>query len=561
MPTDFKESLPEAWVRRPEARQPSLSRLTKSEPCGGLALMHCRSYSRLAGCSLSLVAMWVAVWLLPVAGVRADVRLPGVFSDHMVLQQGMPLKVWGWADPGEAVSVQFRKQRVATTADSVGRWTLTLRPERAGGPDALAVTGKQRIEITDVLVGEVWICSGQSNMEWPLHRSFEPQADIASSQNPRIRLFTVPKQKALAPAEDVPSRWAQCSPDTVPSFSAVGYYFGRALERARQVPVGLINTSWGGSPAEVWMSQTALESDQGYRRDILDAYATAKESFDQALARWDKEKAEAEKAGQKFEKGRPREPWRPAELYNGMIAPLIPYGIRGAIWYQGESNAGQAWQYRTLFADMIRNWRRDWGQGDFTFLAVQLAPWDRNQKRTLEQITATPVESDWAELREAQSHVAKTLRRVGVAVITDVGDKDDIHPTKKVPVGERLALAARVIAYREKIDGLSPVCKGARFSGGQAVVKFDRVNGGLEARDGDLTGFAIAGSDRRFVWAKAEIKGRNKVVVSSPSVPQPVAVRYGWADYPVVNLFSRSGLPASPFRTDDFPMLTAPKQP
>ncbi|HRZ37161.1 MAG TPA: sialate O-acetylesterase, partial [Candidatus Paceibacterota bacterium] len=250
-----------------------------------------------------------------------------------------------------------------------------------------------------------------------------------------------------------------------------------------------------------------------------------------------------------------------AELYNGMIAPLVPYGIRGAIWYQGESNAGRAWQYRTLFADMIRNWRRDWGQGDFTFLAVQLAPWDRNKKRTLEAIAAEPVESDWAELREAQMHVAKTLRKVGVAVITDVGDKDDIHPTRKVPVGERLALAARAIAYHERIDGLSPVYKSARFSGGRAVVKFDSVGGGLEARGGELTGFAIAGPDRRFVWAKAEIQGRNKVVVSSPSVPQPTAVRYGWADYPVVNLFSQCGLPASPFRTDDFPMLTAPKTP
>ncbi len=511
--------------------------------------------------SVTLLALVAALWLLSLSGLRADVRLPGLFSDNMVLQQGRPLNIWGWADPQEAVSVQFRKQTVKTTADADGRWAVTLRPERAGGPDAMVVTGKQRVEIGNVLVGEVWICSGQSNMEWPLHRSFEPQADIASADNPRIRLFTVPKKKALEPVDDVPAKWALCSPATVPNFSAVGYYFGRALERSRQVPVGLINTSWGGSPAEVWMSQAALEADAGYQRDILNAYTAQKRNYDQALARWEQEKAEADKAGQKFEKGRPGEPWRPAELYNGMIAPLVPYGIRGAIWYQGESNAGRAWQYRTLFADMIRNWRRDWGQGDFTFLAVQLAPWDRNKKRTLETIAAEPVESDWAELREAQMHVAKTLRKVGVAVITDVGDKDDIHPTKKVPVGERLALAARAIAYREKIDGLSPVYKNARFSGGRAVVKFNSVGGGLEARDGDLTGFAIAGPDRRFVWAKAEIQGRNKVVVSSPSVPQPTAVRYGWADYPVVNLFSQCGLPASPFRTDNFPMLTAPKTP
>jgi len=214
-----------------------------------------------------------------------------------------------------------------------------------------------------------------------------------------------------------------------------------------------------------------------------------------------------------------------------------------------------------LFADMIRDWRRAWGQGDFTFLAVQLAPWDRNKKRTIEQITAEPVESDWAELREAQNLVSRHLPQVGVAVITDLGDKDDIHPVKKAPVGERLAAAARVIAYREKLAGLSPVYKSVRFSGDRATVTFDRVGPGLEARGGELTGFAVAGTDRRFVWARAEIKGRNQVVVSSPAVPVPVAVRYGWADYPVVNLFSRSGLPASPFRTDDFPMVTAPKQP
>jgi sialate O-acetylesterase len=398
-------------------------------------------------------------------------------------------------------------------------------------------------------------------MEWSLERSFQPQADIAAAENPQIRLFTVPKKKALAPLNDVTAKWELCAPMTVPRFSAVAYYFGRSLQRARQVPVGLIHTSWGGSPAEVWMSETALSANESYQRDILGAYATAKKNYDQTLAQWEKDKAEAEKSGKKFEKGRPGEPWRPTELYNGMIAPLLPYAICGAIWYQGESNAGRAWQYRTLFADMIRNWRQDWGQGDFTFLAVQLAPWDRNKKRPLEQITAEPVESDWAELREAQGLVSQQLPKVGVAVITDVGDKDDIHPTKKEPVGERLALAARVIAYREKTAGLSPVYKRARFSGARATVTFDRVGQGLEARGGDLTGFAVAGPDHRFVWAKAEIKGRNQVVVSCPSVPEPVAVRYGWADYPVVNLFSKSGLPVSPFRTDDFPMVSAPKKP
>jgi len=504
-----------------------------------------------------VIALWLALaaqWVL-----NADVRLPAVFSDHMVLQQGIPVTVWGWADNGERVTVEFRNQKVATVAAD-GKWRVRLKPLRAGGPDRFTVTGKNQITLEDVLVGEVWVCSGQSNMEWPLRAAYNSKPDIDSSENPNLRLFTVPKVRALAPMDDVNSRWQKYGPDTVPGFSAVAYYFGRALQRDRGVPVGLIHTSWGGSPAEVWMSYDVLANDPEWKRDILGSYEVTRRNYEKALAQWQKEKAEAEAAGKKFEKGRPWEPWRPTELYNGMIAPLIPYAIRGAIWYQGESNAGRAFQYRRLFADMIRNWRRDWGQGDFTFLAVQLAPWDKNRKRPISEITAAPTESDWAELREAQCIVAETLPKVGLAVITDVGDKDDIHPTKKVPVGERLALAARVIAYRERINGLSPAYDSVQFQGGKAVVKFKRVGSGLEARGGELTGFAIAGPDRKFVWAKAEIVGPDKVVVSSPEVPNPVAVRYGWADYPVVNLWSKDGLPASPFRTDDFPMVTAPKK-
>jgi sialate O-acetylesterase len=242
-----------------------------------------------------------------------------------------------------------------------------------------------------------------------------------------------------------------------------------------------------------------------------------------------------------------------------MIAPLLPYAIRGAIWYQGESNAGRADQYRRLFADMIRNWRQDWGQGNFTFLAVQLAPWDKNRKRTLEQITEKPEDSDWAELREAQGLATEVLPKVGIAVITDVGDKDDIHSTKKAPVGARLALAARGIAYGEKIEFSGPLYKSMKVKGDQAILSFDHAKSGLEARGGELTGFAICGEDRKFVWAKAGIEG-SKVVVSSPAVAKPVAVRYGWSDNPVVNLWNKAGLPASPFRTDDFPMITAVKK-
>jgi sialate O-acetylesterase len=299
------------------------------------------------------------------------------------------------------------------------------------------------------------------------------------------------------------------------------------------------------------MSREALEMRPRFQSEILDSYTDAMNKHREATLAFEIEKAEAAKAGQKFEKRGPWQPWKPSELYQGMIAPLLPYAIKGAIWYQGESNAGRAEQYRTLFADMIRNWRRDWGQGDFTFLAVQLAPFMAVKEQ--------PQESGWAELREAQWLATQTLPNVGMAVITDVGDPKDIHPTKKEPVGERLALAARAIAYGEKIEHSGPIYRTMKVEDGKIVLNFDHVGKGLEARGAELTGFAICGADRKFVWAKAEIVGKN-VVVSSPEVANPVAVRYGWADCPVVNFWNQDGLPASPFRTDDFPMTTAGKK-
>lgn len=486
----------------------------------------------------------------------AQLKVAALFSDNMVLQQGMPVAVWGWANDGDVVTVKFRGQSVAAkTRDS--KWMVKLRALKLGEPETLSIaTAQQTITFTNVLVGEVWVCSGQSNMEWPLNRSFEPQADIAASAHPKIRLFTVPKLKANTPVADVKGTWVECNPQTTPGFSAVAYYFGRELQKARNVPVGLIHTSWGGSPAEVWMSEPFLAAKPEYQRDILEKYQADFRNYQTALEKFNQETDELKKQGQSQSKKAPGAPyWKPTELYNGMIAPLLPYAIRGAIWYQGESNAGRAEQYRRLFPDMIRNWRQDWGQGNFTFLAVQLAPWDKNKKRSLEQITEKPEDSDWAELREAQGLATKTLTKVGMAVITDVGDKDDIHPTKKAPVGARLALAARGIAYGEKIEFSGPLFKSMRVKGNQAIISFNHAKSGLEARGGELTGFAVCGEDRKFVWAKAEIEG-SKVIVSSPAVAKPVAVRYGWSDHPVVNLWNKDGLPASPFRTDDFPMIT-----
>jgi len=500
----------------------------------------------------------LAAALFSAAAVFADVKLPAVFSDHMVLQREKPIAVWGWAEDGEKVTVQLGKDEVSTEAKN-GKWKVLLSPLKAGGPHKLKVQGKNQVEFNDVLVGEVWLASGQSNMEWPLKLSFEPQEAIAKSANDKIRLLTVPKLKANEPAQDIKAQWVECSPTTVSNFSAVAYFFGRDLQKALGVPVGLVHTSWGGSPAEGWMREEVMAENQLYKAEVLDSYVDQAKSAQAAIEKWEAEKTDLEKEGKKITRNRPVMPfWKPAELYNGMIAPLIPYTIRGAIWYQGESNAGRAWQYRNLFADMIANWRNDFGQGDFPFLLVQLAPWDKNKKRDISEIAKEPVESDWAELREAQLWSTKVLPNVGMAVITDVGDKDDIHPTKKEPVGARLALAARTIAHGEKITAAGPTYRDITIEGDKAILSFDDIGRGLEARGGDLKGFAIAGADRKFVWATAEIKG-DRVIVSNPNVPNPVAVRYGWADYPVVNLFNKNGIPATPFRTDSFPMTTGPK--
>jgi sialate O-acetylesterase len=491
---------------------------------------------------------------------QAEVRLHNLFTDHMVLQQGTSVPVWGWADDGEKITVEFAGKKASTTAKN-GKWMVRLKNLQPGRPDTLKVFGSQNgktttIQRSDVVVGEVWIASGQSNMEWALRQSFNSTNDITNSANHNIRLFTVPKLKLNEPTNNVNGSWKVCGPDSVPGFSAVAYYFARDLQKELDVPVGVIHTSWGGSPAEVWIREEVMAEDKEYKRDILDAYAPQLPKLTNAIVQWEKRKEAAKTSGTNFTERMPSL-WKPAELYNGMIANVIPYAIHGAIWYQGESNAGRAWQYRRLFADMIENWRNDWDR-DFTFLEVQLAPWDKNKQRSLEQITKTPGDSDWAELREAQLLTTKKLKKVGMAVITDVGDKDDIHPTKKEPVGARLALLARKITYGEKIVADGPTYKRASFKNGKAVLSFDNLDGGLDAKGGELTGFAIAGDDKKFVWAKAVIED-DKIVVSSPEVSAPAAVRYGWSDFPVVNLFNKAGLPATPFRTDDWPMVTAPK--
>jgi sialate O-acetylesterase len=429
----------------------------------------------------------------------AEVKLHGLFTEGMVLQQGAKVPVWGTADADEKVTVSIQGQEVSTTAKD-GKWRVNLKNLKAGGPFEMTVKGSNTIEFKDVLVGEVWVCSGQSNMEWPVSLSRNPKETIAESKNPNIRLFFTPK----TPNNDAPqtelgkwkgsTTWLECGPKTVPNFSAVGYFFGRDLQKARNVPVGLIQSAWGGTPAEAWTSKAVLESDPAL----------------------------------KGMKG--------SNLYNGMIRPLIPYAIKGVIWYQGESNAGQANRYRALFSAMIKNWRDDWKQGNFAFLFVQLAPWEPGGK-------------NWPELCEAQLQTAQTVANTAMVVITDVGDRTDIHPKDKDPVGARLALCAQAIAYEEKITYSGPEYSGMKVEDNKVILSFKHIGKGLVAKGGPLTGFTIAGADKSFIKAEATIQ-EDTVVVTSPMVDRPMAVRYGWASFPVVNLWNRDGLPATPFRTD-----------
>lgn len=507
---------------------------------------------------------------------RADVAPASIFTDHAVLQRDRPIIIWGTAEPGEQVRASLSNDSRAsgsTQAAADGRFKLEIPPQPAGGPYTLTIQGKNKVELRDVLIGEVWICSGQSNMEWPLRSSFAPEKAIAEAANPKLRLFTVTRSTALEPQRSVKGSWQECTPQSVESFTAVGYYFGRDLQKALGVPVGLIHTSWGGTPAQAWASKGSLNSEPKLRyyheqlekslspqaRDAAkSAYEAALKKYEDALAKHKEAVAKAKEEGKKppqaprkpqfTEAG--RGPGNPSVLYNAMIAPLVPYGIRGAIWYQGESNAGKAYEYQTLFPLMIQDWRQQWKQGDFPFLCVQLAPFKK--------IESQPTESDWAELREAQLLATKKLPAVGMAVITDVGEENDIHPRKKEPVGARLSLLARKLAYGQDITAMGPVYKKMHAEGNQVTLSFDNLGAGLECHGSKLTGFTVAGSDRKFHPADAQIRG-DTVVVTSPEVEKPVAVRFGWTNYPVVNLWNKDGLPATPFRTDDWPGVTQDK--
>jgi sialate O-acetylesterase len=502
----------------------------------------------------------VLVIVLVLAGVlSADVRLPSIISDNMVLQQGKSVPIWGWADANEAVTVtgSWGSGKWETTADQDGKWMVKIDTGKAGGPYEMTVAGKNPVTVKNILVGEVWVCSGQSNMEFTVRQANNSAEEIADANNyPQIRQFLVGRKVIYTPMYNCNGKWQICSAQTAGNFTAVGYFFGRELTKQLNVPVGLIHTSWGGTPVESWMSREYLEKDPNFQpilkrfeetsADINGLKAKYREDMQKYNAVVPQLKAEGKPLPPRPEEPiGPGHPYSPTGLYNGMIVPILPYGIRGAIWYQGESNAWRAYQYRTLFPAMIKNWRDAWHQGDFPFLFVQLANYMEPEPQ--------PVESDWAELREAQL-MTLSVPNTGMAVTIDIGEPD-IHPKNKQDVGKRLVLWALAKTYGKNIVYSGPIYTLMEVQGNKAILHFDHVGGGLVAKGDLLKGFAIAGAGKKFVWADAKIEG-NTVVVSSDKVSVPAAVRYAWEKNPVCNLYNKESLPATPFRTDTWPGVT-----
>jgi sialate O-acetylesterase len=490
-----------------------------------------------------------ATLCVAVATSHADVKLANLFSEHMVLQQGVGVPVWGTAEASEAVTVSIAGQMATAAADASGKWVAQVPALKPGGPHELIAKGKNEVKVADVMIGEVWIASGQSNMEWAVRNGSATEQEKASANYPGIRMFTVAKSVTSKPAKDVTGAWIVCTPESVGSYSAVGYYFAKDLHKSLGVPVGIIHASWGGTPAEAWTQLSALEADPDLK-PIADKSKQAMQAFAKQLEEWKQaaDKSEAEGAPIPPLPKDPRgDSWRPGGLYNAMIAPLSPYAVKGAIWYQGESNAPRAYQYRKLLPAMIKTWREAWGRAELPFYIVQLA-----------NFTPPPVEpgeSDWAELREAQALTAR-MPNNGMAVTIDIGDAGDIHPRNKEDVGKRLSLLALAKLYgKSDIVFAGPEYQSMAVEGDKVRIKFGSA-AGLMTKDGGVPrGFAVAGEDRKWYWADATIDGES-IVARSDTVGKPVAVRYGWAHNPPANIYNKAGLPAAPFRTDDWKGVT-----
>lgn len=514
---------------------------------------------------LSPLSLVCAVAALAVSSrSHADVKLPAIFGSHMVLQQGMNDRVWGTADPGEEITVTIADQTKTAKAGADGKWSLTLDPLKTGGPHTMTVKGRNEVKFDDVLVGEVWLCSGQSNMGWKVQAANDADLESLTAKFANLRLISVPQVGTQEPQSDFQGQWAACTPEVALRFSAVGYFFGRQLQQTLDVPVGLIDDAWGGSACEAWIRRDLLAADSRYQpllarwEEMEKRFPDDKAAYEAKIADW---KVAVEKAKQEGKQppqrpagdpeGLMRGNHRPANIYNGVLKPTIGYGLRGAIWYQGESNASRAYQYRELFPLMISSWRQEWGIGDFPFYWVQLADFKPEKPE--------PGDSDWAELREAQTMTMDKLPNTGQAVIIDLGEAQDIHPRNKQDVAKRLARWALARDYGIHVPYHSPQFKSMEKADGKIVLTFDHAGDqGLKAFDvPEVRGFAIAGEDKKFVWAQAKIVDKDKIEVWSDAVKEPVAVRYAWADNPVCNVYSRNGLPLTPFRTDDWPGVTA----
>ncbi len=541
--------------------------------------------------SMKLTATLLIALMPALAG--AAVSLPAMFADHMVLQRGVAVPVWGTAEPGEGVTVEFAGQKKTTVAAANGYWSLKLDPLKASAAPLELKVGP--LVIRDVLVGEVWLASGQSNMAFPLSSAHNAAEALSQVEDEQLRFFTVARKTAVEPQTGLNGKWEKATEGTAKGFSAVAYFFAREIRRTQQCPVAVIHTSWGGTPIETWISLAGLQRDppltktlhqwelalEQYRKVQADAKLAAdyaaelrrwrkevEPAYNQAMKAYNAAQAAGNPAGQRPVPAWPepanpdpmgmpspsRRPQTPAISFNAMIAPLAPYAMRGGLWYQGEANGSAGLDYRALFPRLIQDWRHLWGV-DFPFLFVQLPANGKDSRQV--------AESGWPWLREAQ-FLTLEIPRTSMAIAIDVGDPENVHPTDKLDVGQRLALLARRNVYGEKIAASGPLYRDFKVDRDKVRIRFREVGGGLTPGQAPwravsveplptdrLIGFFIAGEDRKWFQAEAMIEG-DSVMVSSPAVENPVAVRYGWANSPRCNLYNREGVPASPFRTDDW---------
>lgn len=499
---------------------------------------------------------FTAFLFLIVCPVLADVKLPSIIGSNMVLQRGAEISIWGWADPNEKINIRTLDQNVSTICKENGKWILKLKPLTKSEPFTITIKGKNEILLRNVLAGDVWLASGQSNMYFPMHELENPAKEISKADNAEVRLFIVDLAASSNPLSDCVGEWVICTPQSVADFSAIAYFFGSALNHKFQIPIGLIQSAWGGTAIESWISQTSLQKSSESQEinslweNTLKKYPLAKEKYYKDLADWQQEIAKPENRGKKIKKPKmppgPNSQHRPSSIFNGMISPLIPFGIKGVIWYQGEQNAIRAQQYRILFPEMIVDWRNQWKQGDFPFLYVQLANYNYPGP-----------EYAWAQLRESQM---LTLSVPNTAMVTaiDIGEANNIHPKNKQEVARRLVLAALAKVYGQKNECYGPIYKSMNIENGKALIEFDHAEEGLFVKGEQIESFEIAGNDKIFLPAKAIIEG-SRVIVSNSQVKCPAAVRYAWANNPKVNLYNKYDLPVFPFRTDDWPCASKNK--